>query len=102
MILGADFAPAGRRGEFLGVWRFISDAGSAGGPFVVSLVTAAASLGLASICTAGLGLAGAAVMWLFVPETLRRREARIADGHTPPTARAKEAVEPARSHDRSL
>jgi MFS family permease len=72
MTLGADFAPAERRGEFLGVWRFIGDAGNAGGPFAVSLIVEVASLGVASIVTAMLGLVGAAVMWLSVPETLQR------------------------------
>ncbi len=72
MTLGADFAPQARRGEFLGLWRFISDAGSAGGPLVVSLIAGVASLGLAAVVTAVLGLTGAVLMWLRVPETLRR------------------------------
>jgi MFS family permease len=76
-VLGADFAPVERRGEFLGVWRFIGDVGNAGGPFVVSVVVGIASLGLASICSGTLGLAGAALMWLAVPETLRRRKGEI-------------------------
>ena len=69
-VLGADFAPAAKRGEFLGVWRLIGDVGNAGGPFAVSFVVGVASLGLASICTGTLGLAGAVIMWLLVPETL--------------------------------
>jgi MFS family permease len=72
MTLGADFAPQARRGEFLGLWRFISDAGSAGGPLVVSFIAGVASLGLAAVVTAVLGLTGAVLMWLRVPETLRR------------------------------
>ena len=74
-VLGVDFTPAARRGEFLGVWRLIGDVGTAGGPFVVSLVVGIASLGLASICSGVLGLAGALLMWLLVPETLLRRMA---------------------------
>ncbi len=72
MTLGADFAPQARRGEFLGLWRFISDAGSAGGPLVVSAIAGVANLGLAATLTAVLGLAGAVLMWRRVPETLRR------------------------------
>jgi MFS family permease len=72
MTLGADFSPEGRRGEFLGVWRFISDVGSAGGPLVVSFIVGVASLALAAMVTAAFGFTGAAVMWLRVPETLRR------------------------------
>jgi hypothetical protein len=40
------------------------------GPLVLSVVTAAAGLGLASAATGALGLVGAAVVWRFVPETL--------------------------------
>ena len=72
MTLGADFSPEGRRGEFLGVWRFISDVGSAGGPLAVSFIVGVASLALAAMVTAAFGFTGAAVMWLRVPETLRR------------------------------
>jgi MFS family permease len=72
MTLGADFAPQVRRGEFLGLWRFISDAGSAGGPLAVSFIASVASLGLAAAVTALLGLTGAVLMWRRVPETLRR------------------------------
>jgi len=75
-VLGADFAPAAKRGEFLGVWRLIGDVGNAGGPFAVSFVVGVASLGLASVCTGTLGLAGALFMWLLVPETLVRGRAR--------------------------
>lgn len=72
MTLGADFAPGARRGEFLGVWRFIGDVGSAGGPLVVSFIAGVASLGLAATFTAALGFTGALLMWRRVPETLRR------------------------------
>lgn len=72
MTLGADFAPQARRGEFLGVWRFISDAGSAAGPLAVSVIAGVASLGLAATLTAVLGFTGAVLMWRLVPETLQR------------------------------
>src|SRR6478736_2415378 len=32
MTLGADFSPDRGRGQFLGLWRFLADAGSTGGP----------------------------------------------------------------------
>ncbi len=72
MTLGADFAPKGRRGEFLGVWRFMSDVGSGGGPLAASFIIGVASLGLAATVIAALGFSGAALMWLRVPETLLR------------------------------
>lgn len=72
MTLGADLAPRARRGEFLGLWRFISDVGSVGGPLAVSVIAGVASLGLAAAVTAVLGFTGAVLMWRLVPETLRR------------------------------
>jgi MFS family permease len=45
MTLGADLAPRGATGEFLGIWRLIGDLGAVFGPLIVGLV--AASVGLA-------------------------------------------------------
>lgn len=72
MTLGADFAPSESRGEFLGVWRLVGDVGTAGGPLIISLLAAVATLGVASFAVAGIGLAGAAMLAAFVPEPLRR------------------------------
>jgi MFS family permease len=96
MTLGADFAPEVRRGEFLGVWRFIGDAGSAGGPIAASVITGAASLGLASVVCAGLGLIGAVVMWRLVPETLQRGKQHVpeVDEVASPTEQALELAKP--------
>ena len=73
MALGADLSPRTNRGEFLGVWRLLGDAGHAAGPFVFSATTGffalGATLGLAGV----VGFAGAAVAAWLVPETLRRR-----------------------------
>jgi MFS family permease len=44
MTLGADLAPPGATGEFLGVWRLIGDTGAVSGPLVVGLVAAAIGL----------------------------------------------------------
>jgi MFS family permease len=73
MTLGADFSPQVGRGEFLGVWRLISDVGQAGGPLVISGLTGIASLAVASVASGGIGLAGTILVLLYVPETLRRR-----------------------------
>lgn len=77
MTLGADFAPEGSRAAFLGVWRMVSDVGQAGGPLVAAAVAGVATLGAASLSVGGLGLAGAAIMLLLVPEPLRRRQSTI-------------------------
>ena len=71
MTLGADYAPPDNRAEFLGVWRFISDIGTAGGPLLLSVITAVSTLGIATAVTGGVGLAGAAVMSWLVVEPLR-------------------------------
>jgi MFS family permease len=73
MTMGADFSPPDRRAEFLGVWRLIGDIGQFGGPIVLSALTALATLGTASVATGGIGLLGALIMFLFVPETLQKR-----------------------------
>jgi len=71
MIVGMDLAPAGQRGEFLGVWRLIGDVGGVGAPLLTGVLVDIVSLGAASFVVAGLGLAGAVVFLLWVPETLR-------------------------------
>jgi MFS family permease len=78
MTLAADFSPAVGRGEFLGVWRLASDIGQAGGPLVISGLTGLGSLTLAAVVSGGIGVAGALLVVLFVPESLRmHREAVV-------------------------
>jgi MFS family permease len=72
MTLGADYAPPASRAEFLGVWRFITDIGTAGGPALLSVATAASTLGVATVITGFTGVAGAVIMYLLVPEPLSR------------------------------
>ena len=81
MTLGSDFAPASGRAAFLGVWRFLGDVGTAGGPLVVGAVAGALSLGAASSCIGVIGLAGAVLIATRVPEPLHaiRAEAALPD-----------------------
>lgn len=67
MTLGADYAPTHARAAFLGIWRTISDVGSAAGPIVSGAVAAATSLGMASLAIGLIGAAGAAVFALTLP-----------------------------------
>lgn len=76
MTLGADFAPTGNRGEFLGVWRLVGDIGTASGPIVVSAIAGVATLGIASIATGGIGVAGTLIFAFLVPEPLYHRATR--------------------------
>jgi MFS family permease len=78
MTLGADLAPSERQGEFLGVWRFVTDVGTSAGPFMIAGIAGAATLGVACVATGGVGLAGAAVMAFLAPETLRRSHDAVA------------------------
>ncbi|WP_314214180.1 MFS transporter [Pseudarthrobacter equi] len=73
MTLGADFSPDRGRGQFLGLWRFMADAGSTGGPLLLSGVTAVASLGAGISATGILGFAAAAVFAVVIPRLNHRR-----------------------------
>ena len=73
MTLGADFSPDRGRGQFLGLWRFMADAGSTGGPVLLSGVTALAALGPGISATGLLGFAAAAVFAVVIPRLKHRR-----------------------------
>lgn len=79
MTMGADYAPTASRAEFLGVWRFITDIGTAGGPVGLSLITAVSTLGAATIATGGVGFAGAAIMYFLVAEPLSRKQPALVE-----------------------
>jgi MFS family permease len=67
--LGADLAPRGATGEFLGIWRLVGDSGSAGGPLVVGSLTDTVGFGIASFVLGCVGLTSASVFALLVRET---------------------------------
>lgn len=73
MTLGADFSPDNGRGQFLGIWRFMADAGATGGPVLLSGVTAVASLGAGVAATGVLGFAAATVFAITIPRLKHRR-----------------------------
>ena len=75
MTLGADLAPPDAIGEFLGVWRFIGDAGSAGGPLVVGIIADALGLAATAFVLSGIGIAAAVILSVLVRETLQAPEA---------------------------
>jgi MFS family permease len=76
LTMGADIAPKDAAGEFLGVWRLITDSGGAGGPLAVGAIAQALALWSACFATAGIGVAGAAVMLLLVKDTADFHRAR--------------------------
>ncbi len=81
MTLGADLAPPDAVGEFLGIWRFIGDAGGASGPLAVGLIADAVGLATTAFCLSGTGFVAAGILWWLVRETL--------EGHTEAKTEAK-------------
>lgn len=73
LTLGSDLAPLDDPGEFLGVWRFVSDVGSAGGPPLIGGLAQLMSLASASWVTGGVAAVGAVLLVLLVPETVGDR-----------------------------
>jgi MFS family permease len=73
MTLGADLADKDDPAPFLGAWRFTSDAGSAAAPLAVSLITALASVAIASSIMGVFGLLGAGILARYLPKYLPRR-----------------------------
>ncbi|MCC6315531.1 MAG: MFS transporter [Thermomicrobiales bacterium] len=69
MTLGADLAPAGATGEFLGIWRLIGDVGAALGPLTVGWVAASFGLANGAYVLAGIGLLTALTLAVLVRET---------------------------------
>lgn len=82
MTLGSDFAPAVGRAEFLGVWRLVSDVGTAGGPLAVAGIETVASLATASVSVGAIGLAGALLVLIRVPEPLHHTAQPVSDETT--------------------
>lgn len=73
MTLGTDLAPKDAFGEFIGVWRFIGDAGGSAGPLAVGAVAGILSLSASALVLAGIGVASATVFAFGVPETLKKK-----------------------------
>ncbi len=69
MTLGADYSPSPGRAQFLGIWRFLSDVGSSGGPALLAGLTAIATLGVGIAATGLLGMIAAAALWYWIPRT---------------------------------
>lgn len=72
LTLGADVAPASDPAPFLGSWRTLTDAGGALSPLLVSGITAAASLSIATGFVGAVGLLGALAFLRWVPRFVPR------------------------------
>jgi MFS-type transporter involved in bile tolerance (Atg22 family) len=69
MTLGADLAPPGATGEFLGLWRLVGDAGAVGGPLAVGVMASGLGLEESAFALAGVGVAAALTLAFLVRET---------------------------------
>jgi MFS family permease len=69
MTLGADLAPPGATGEFLGIWRLIGDSGSFLGPTVVGVIAGVLSLQGSAYALSVIGIMAALTLALLVRET---------------------------------
>lgn len=74
LTLGADTAPRDEPAPYLGAWRTITDAGGALTPLIVSGLTAAFSLAIATGAIGLLALLGAAAFLRWVPRFIPARE----------------------------
>lgn len=78
LIMGTDLSPKENPGEFLGVWRLISDTGGASGPIAIGGIAQIVTLGVASLATAGVGVFGTLMLIFVVKETMTRTSRRTA------------------------
>jgi MFS family permease len=69
MTLGADLAPPGATGEFLGVWRLIGDTGMVAGPLTVGLIATWVGLAGSAYVLMAAGLLASAILYFLVNET---------------------------------
>lgn len=67
MTIGADCSPTHARPQFLGLWRFMTDMGTCGGPLVVSGIAAVLGLTTGVLSVSAIGFAGAAIFWKWLP-----------------------------------
>ena len=74
MTLGADLAPPGATGEFLGIWRLIGDVGGVMGPVAVGIVAAAVGLSGGAWVLSIAGWLAVVTLAVLVQETRRTGE----------------------------
>jgi MFS family permease len=67
MTLGADHSPPHGRAHFLGIWRLMTDIGSACGPALLSLLAGTLSLGAGIAVTGLVALAAAVQLAYWIP-----------------------------------
>jgi MFS-type transporter involved in bile tolerance (Atg22 family) len=69
MTLGADLAPPGATGEFLGLWRLIGDGGAFLGPVAVGVIAGSMGLSGSAVFLSCIGFLAAGTIASLVRET---------------------------------
>jgi MFS family permease len=69
MTLGADLAPPGATGEFLGIWRLVGDAGAFLGPIAVGIIASSTSLKSSAYLLSAIGISATFTLAFLVKET---------------------------------
>lgn len=69
MTLGADLAPPGATGEFLGLWRLIGDVGMVAGPLSVGLIASWLGLKGSALALMAAGILASSILFFLVKET---------------------------------
>ncbi len=69
MTLGADLAPRGATGEFLGLWRVIGDIGQVTGPLVVGILADTLDITGSAYALSAIGFGAALIIMFLVRET---------------------------------
>ena len=72
MTLGADFAPPVMRGEFLGIWRFIGDAGNTSSSLIIGALADLLTLQQTIVALSSFGILGVVLFAFGMPEPLQR------------------------------
>jgi len=79
LTIGADLAPPNARNEFLASYRLITDLGVASAPPLLSAVTVVFGLGAAMASFGVIGLAGAGLMWRYIPRFIPHSKLSIKE-----------------------
>jgi MFS family permease len=72
MTLGADFAPLVMRGEFLGIWRLIGDAGNTSSSLIIGALADLLTLQQTIIALSSFSIVGILLFAFGMPEPLER------------------------------
>jgi MFS family permease len=83
MTLGGDLSPRYGRSQFLGLWRLVGDVGGVVSPFAIGVIAQSTSMLIACAFSGFLGFVGVALAFLFVPETLRKRDQSVGLNKSP-------------------